>query len=106
MCSSSPPPPSLPLSPYSIITELEEGNSLCRREAAWVFLNMCECGAEPHRSVIPEMVELGVISAVCHNLDKEADPGETLKYIWHVWDRQIDRTWSRGSRYVQVSIPF
>ena len=70
----SPHPPRL--LPLSVITELEEGNSLCRREAAWVFLNMVECGAEPHKSIIPEMVELGVIAAVCPNLDKEADPGE------------------------------
>lgn len=58
-----------------MVTELEEGNALCRREAAWVFLNMCECGFEANESIIPEMVENGVITAVCQNLDPEADVG-------------------------------
>lgn len=60
----------------SVMTELEEGNALCRREAAWVFLNMCECGFDAHESIIPEMAHEGVISAVCSNLNRESDPGE------------------------------
>lgn len=64
-----------------MVTELEEGNALCRREAAWVFLNMCECGFEVNESIIPEMVENGVIAAVCQNLDLEADVGE-LNPAW------------------------
>lgn len=58
-----------------MVTELEEGNALCRREAAWVLLNMCECGFEVSESIIPEMVENGVIAAICQNLDPEADVG-------------------------------
>ncbi|CAM9212922.1 unnamed protein product, partial [Scytosiphon promiscuus] len=38
-----------------VTMELEEGNALCRKEAAWVFLNVCECGRDAHRSIIPNM---------------------------------------------------
>lgn len=56
--------------------ELEEGNALCRKEAAWVFLNLCECGRDTHRSIIPDMVQSGVISAVCQNLNTDSDAGK------------------------------
>lgn len=61
---------------FSVMAELEEGNSLCRREAGWVFLNMCECGVDVGESIIPDIVSHGVISAICHNLDDDAEPGE------------------------------
>lgn len=60
-----------------MVTELEEGNAACRREAAWVFLNMCECGHKPQESIIPDIVGNGGISAVCQNLDKESDAGRS-----------------------------
>lgn len=58
-----------------VMTELEEGNAACRLEAAWVFLNMCQCGFEVHETIIPSMVEHGLLSAVCHSLDKQEEPG-------------------------------
>lgn len=57
------------------MTELEEGNATCRREAAWVLLNMCECGHNPQASIVPGIVRNGGISAVCQNLSKDSDAG-------------------------------
>ncbi|CBJ33565.1 Importin alpha-7 subunit, putative [Ectocarpus siliculosus] len=59
------------------MVELEEGNALCKREAAWVFLNMCECSGDPGETIIPEIVGHGVIAAVCENLSSDSD-AETL----------------------------
>lgn len=59
----------------SVMTELEEGNAACRQEAAWVFFNMCQCGFEVHERLIPILVQHGVLSAVCHNLDRQEEPG-------------------------------
>lgn len=61
----------------SVVTELEEGNASCRREAAWVFLNMCECGYKSQESIIPDIVRNGGISAVCQNLYKDNDAGRS-----------------------------
>ncbi|CAN0156141.1 unnamed protein product [Ectocarpus fasciculatus] len=58
------------------MVELEEGNALCKREAAWVFLNMCECSREPGETIIPELVGHGVIAAVCENLSSDSDAGK------------------------------
>lgn len=64
---------------YSVVTELEEGNAPCRREAAWVLLNMCECGgAQDSRaalSIVDSIVSNGGISAICGNLDRDSDAG-------------------------------
>ncbi|CAN0514036.1 unnamed protein product, partial [Ectocarpus sp. 12 AP-2014] len=58
------------------MVELEEGNVLCKREAAWVFLNMCECSGDPGETIIPEIVGHGVIAAVCENLSSDSDAGK------------------------------
>ncbi|CAM9925062.1 unnamed protein product [Ectocarpus sp. 6 AP-2014] len=58
------------------MVELEEGNALCKREAAWVFLNMCECSGDPGETIIPEIVGHGVIAAVCENLSSDSDAGK------------------------------
>ncbi|CAM9971471.1 unnamed protein product [Ectocarpus sp. 8 AP-2014] len=58
------------------MVELEEGNALCKREAAWVFLNMCECSGHPGETIIPEIVGHGVIAAVCENLSSDSDAGK------------------------------
>lgn len=68
----------------SVMTELEEGNALCRREAGWVFLNICECGVDAQESIIPDLVHHGVIPAICNNLDKEEDPG-VLFFVCFFW---------------------
>eukprot|EP00903_Cladosiphon_okamuranus_P005981 g5903.t1 len=62
----------------SVVTELEEGNALCRKEAAWVFLNMCECGHEPHATIVPGIVGNGGVSAVCRNLEVDSDAESLL----------------------------
>lgn len=60
----------------SVMVELEEGNALCKREAAWVLLNMCECSREPGETIIPEIVGHGVIAAVCESLSSDSDAGK------------------------------
>ena len=57
------------------MAELEEGNALCRKEAAWVFLNMCECGRDAQATIVPGIVGNGGISAICQNLDMGSDAG-------------------------------
>ncbi|CAM9543722.1 unnamed protein product [Ectocarpus sp. 13 AM-2016] len=61
------------------MVELEEGNALCKREAAWVFLNMCECSGDPGETIIPEIVGHGVIAAVCENLSSNSDAGKASR---------------------------
>lgn len=86
------------------MAELEEGNAACRQEAAWVFLNMCQCGFEVHESLIPIMVDSGLLSAVCHNLDKQEEPGDGRLGQWQRFGRAAgcwlawnSRAWPGGT---------
>ncbi|CAN0250356.1 unnamed protein product [Pylaiella littoralis] len=79
----------------SVVTELEEGNASCRREAAWVFLNMCECGYKSQESIIPDIVRNGGISAVCQNLYKDNDAESllvALSLLFTILDRASSST--------------
>eukprot|EP00752_Nemacystus_decipiens_P017155 g15369.t1 len=78
------------------MAELEEGNALIRREAAWVFLNMCECGCNPLATVVPGIVGNGGISAVCQNLDVDSD-AESLLVMLSLLFAILDEAAARGA---------